>query len=67
MPGQGKRYGEFKPPASLRPFVRTIWTYASPAPDPVVQRIGPQHGVEFPGGAAERPLPRLTRPACLTA
>ena len=41
MPGPGERYEEFEPPASLRPFVRTIWTYAAPAPDPVVQRIAP--------------------------
>jgi AraC-like DNA-binding protein len=41
MPGAGERYQEFEPPASLRPFVRTIWTYAAPAPDPVVQRIAP--------------------------
>ncbi|GAA0870644.1 helix-turn-helix domain-containing protein [Brevundimonas basaltis] len=25
----------------MRPFVRAIWTYAAPAPDPVVQRIAP--------------------------
>lgn len=41
MPGAGERYEEFEPPASLRPFVRTIWTYAAPAPDPGVQRIAP--------------------------
>jgi len=41
MPGAGERYEEFEPPASLRPFVRTIWTYAAPAPEPVVQRIAP--------------------------
>ena len=29
MPGEGERYEEFEPPASLRPFVRTIWTYAA--------------------------------------
>jgi hypothetical protein len=41
MPGQGDRYQEFEPPASLRPFVRVIWTYAAPAPEPTVQRIAP--------------------------
>lgn len=41
MPGEGERYEEFEPPASLRPLVRTIWTYAAPAPEPVVQRIAP--------------------------
>ena len=41
MPGEGERYEEFEPPASLRPFVRAIWTYAAPAPAPVVQRIAP--------------------------
>lgn len=39
--GEGDRYQEFEPPASLRPFVRTLWTYAAPAPEPVVQRIAP--------------------------
>lgn len=39
--GEGERYQEFEPPPDLRPFVRTIWTYAAPAPDPVVQRIAP--------------------------
>ena len=37
----GDRYEEHEPPASLRPFVRTIWTYAAPAPEPTVQRIAP--------------------------
>ncbi|MFN3932378.1 MAG: DUF6597 domain-containing transcriptional factor [Brevundimonas sp.] len=41
MPGQGERYEEFEPPASLRPFVRTLWTYAAPSPEPTVQRIAP--------------------------
>lgn len=41
MSGAGDRYEEHEPPASLRPFVRTIWTYAAPAPEPVVQRIAP--------------------------
>ncbi|HYC68304.1 helix-turn-helix domain-containing protein [Brevundimonas sp.] len=41
MPGEGERYQEFEPPPSLRPFVRTIWTYAAPAPAPTVQRIAP--------------------------
>ncbi len=36
-----ERYEEHTPPASLRPFVRTIWTYANPAPEPTVQRIAP--------------------------
>ncbi len=35
------RYQEFEPPAALRPFVRVIWTYAAPAPAPVIQRIAP--------------------------
>jgi AraC-like DNA-binding protein len=39
--GEGDRYQEFEPPAALRPFVRTIWTYAAPAPEPTVQRIAP--------------------------
>ena len=39
--GEGERYQEFKPPAALRPFVRTLWTYAAPAPEPTVQRIAP--------------------------
>lgn len=37
----GERYEEFKPPASLTPFVRTIWTYAAPEPSGAVQRIAP--------------------------
>jgi AraC-like DNA-binding protein len=41
MAGEGERYQEFEPPAALRPFVRTIWTYAHPDPPPVVQRIAP--------------------------
>lgn len=41
MPGAGERYEEFEPPASLRPFVRTIWTYAAPVPERAVQRIAP--------------------------
>lgn len=41
MAGEGERYQEFEPPAALRPFVRTIWTYAHPEPPPVVQRIAP--------------------------
>jgi hypothetical protein len=36
-----ERYEEHEPPASLRPFVRTIWTYASPSPSGAVQRIAP--------------------------
>ena len=39
--GEGDRYQEFEPPGALRPFVRTIWTYAAPAPEPTVQRIAP--------------------------
>ncbi|MGZ9099223.1 MAG: AraC family transcriptional regulator [Brevundimonas sp.] len=39
--GEGDRYREFDPPAALRPFVRTLWTYAAPAPAPTVQRIAP--------------------------
>jgi len=38
---EGDRYQEFEPPPALRPFVRTIWTYAAPAPEPTVQRIAP--------------------------
>ena len=38
---EGERYQEFDPPPALRPFVRTIWTYAAPAPAPTVQRIAP--------------------------
>jgi len=38
---EGERYQEHQPPAALRPFVRTIWTYAAPAPAPAVQRIAP--------------------------
>jgi AraC-like DNA-binding protein len=38
---EGERYQEHEPPASLRPFVRTLWTYAAPAPEPTVQRIAP--------------------------
>ncbi|HST92520.1 MAG TPA: DUF6597 domain-containing transcriptional factor [Brevundimonas sp.] len=34
-------YAEHEPPPSLRPFVRTIWTYCNPSPDPAVQRIAP--------------------------
>lgn len=39
--GEGERYQEFEPPAALRPFVRTLWTWAAPAPEPTVQRIAP--------------------------
>lgn len=39
--GAGERYQEFEPPRALRPFVRTIWTYAHPDPASVVQRIAP--------------------------
>jgi len=41
MPAVGERYEEFEPPASLRPFVRALWTYAAPDPEPAVQRIAP--------------------------
>jgi AraC-like DNA-binding protein len=37
----GERYQEFEPPAALRPFVRTIWTWAAPVPESTVQRIAP--------------------------
>jgi hypothetical protein len=40
-PEDGERYAEFAPPAALRPFVRTIWTYAAPRPSGDVQRIAP--------------------------
>lgn len=36
-----ERYEEHEPPKSLRPWIRTIWTYASPAPSGAVQRIAP--------------------------
>ncbi|CAN5237352.1 helix-turn-helix domain-containing protein [soil metagenome] len=36
-----ERYAEHEPPASLRPFVRTIWTYAAPEPSGAIQRIAP--------------------------
>ncbi|CAN5465715.1 helix-turn-helix domain-containing protein [soil metagenome] len=36
-----ERYAEHDPPASLRPFVRTIWTYAAPNPSGAIQRIAP--------------------------
>jgi len=41
MSGQGDRYQEHEPPPSLRPFVRTIWTYSAPTPERIVQRIAP--------------------------
>lgn len=41
MAGPGDQYQEFEPPASLRPFVRVIWTYSAPAPGRTVQRIAP--------------------------
>lgn len=37
----GERYAEVEPPPSLRPFVRKLWTYASPRPTGAVQRIAP--------------------------
>ncbi|HEV7227679.1 helix-turn-helix domain-containing protein [Brevundimonas sp.] len=39
--GPGERYQEVDPPEALRPWVRTIWTYAAPEPSPTVQRIAP--------------------------
>jgi len=39
--GQGERYEEFAPPPALRPFIRTLWTYAAPEPSGAVQRIAP--------------------------
>jgi len=39
--GEGERYAEFPPPTSLRPWVRTIWTYAAPNPTGDIQRIAP--------------------------
>lgn len=39
--GEAERYEEFDPPPGLRPFVRTIWTYAAPEPAATVQRIAP--------------------------
>lgn len=36
-----ERYQEYEPPVSLRPFVRTFWTYAAPNPSGAVQRIAP--------------------------
>lgn len=42
MPGgEDERYAEYPPPASLRPWVRTIWTYAASDPSRVLQRIAP--------------------------
>lgn len=41
MASGGERYAEHDPPASLRPFVRTLWTYAAPEPSGAVQRIAP--------------------------
>lgn len=34
-------YAEHEPPAALKPFVRTIWTYSNPSPERTVQRIAP--------------------------
>ena len=39
--GEGERYEEFAPPPGLRPFIRTLWTYAAPEPSGAVQRIAP--------------------------
>ena len=41
MAGGQERYDEHEPPASLRPWVRTIWTYACPEPTGAIQRIAP--------------------------
>jgi len=41
MAGGQERYDEHEPPQSLRPWVRTIWTYANPQPSGAVQRIAP--------------------------
>lgn len=38
---EGERYAELEPPASLRPFVRVIWTYAAANPTGDTQRIAP--------------------------
>jgi len=38
---EGERYQELDPPEALRPWVRTIWTYAAPDPSPTLQRITP--------------------------
>jgi AraC-like DNA-binding protein len=39
--GAGERYDETEPPEALRPWVRKIWTYASPNPSRTLQRIAP--------------------------
>lgn len=41
MAGGQERYDEHEPPTSLRPWVRTIWTYANPEPSGAIQRIAP--------------------------
>ena len=38
---EGERYEEFAPQPALRPFIRTLWTYAAPEPSGAVQRIAP--------------------------
>jgi len=45
--GPGERYQEFDTPEALRPWVRTIWTYAAPEPSPTVQRIAPDGCAEL--------------------
>ncbi|MFZ4166670.1 AraC family transcriptional regulator [Brevundimonas sp. NPDC058933] len=45
--GQGERYEEFAPPPALRPFIRTLWTYAAPEPSGAVQRIAPDGCAEL--------------------
>jgi AraC-like DNA-binding protein len=39
--GGADHYEEHEPPAALRPFVRVVWTYSNPSPEPSVQRIAP--------------------------
>ncbi|HEX8472340.1 MAG TPA: helix-turn-helix domain-containing protein [Brevundimonas sp.] len=41
MGAGAERYDEHEPPKSLRPWIRTIWTYASSEPSGAVQRIAP--------------------------
>ena len=38
---EGERYDEFAPPPALSPWIRVVWTYASPDPSRTVQRIPP--------------------------
>lgn len=41
MADGGEDYAEIPPPAALRPFIRTIWTYRAASPQGAVQRIAP--------------------------